>query len=192
VATRYTPTTALTAEPVHQSLATGFPIGMRFHSAPVIRVVDAKPMHLGHAARADGAWRIYAFADANGERLRELTEFLAHSPNSPLMRFTPKQARVDSVISLLAVYQQAHRDIDVGAIPTVLLPRKGKFDLIDYEQVFAPDLKTPSNDIFDLRGINRQQGALVVVRPDQYVANVLPLDAHEALSGFFAQFLMDI
>jgi phenol 2-monooxygenase len=192
VATRYTPTTTLTAEPVHQSLATGFPIGMRFHSAPVIRVVDAKPVHLGHAARADGAWRIYAFADASGERLRGLTDFLANSPNSPLKRFTPKQASVDSVISLLAVYQQVHRDIDVGALPAVLLPRKGKFDLIDYEQVFAPDLKTLSNDIFDLRGVNRQQGAIVLVRPDQYVANVLPLGAHEALSAFFAQFLVDI
>ena len=36
---------------------------MRFHSAPVIRLADAKPMHLGHAARADGAWRLYVFAD---------------------------------------------------------------------------------------------------------------------------------
>ncbi len=30
---------------------------------------------------------------------------------------------------------------------------------------------------------------MVVVRPDQYVANVLPLDAFEALAGFFAGFL---
>jgi phenol 2-monooxygenase len=29
------------------------------------------------------------------------------------------------------------------------------------------------------------------VRPDQYVANVLPLDAHDALSAFFGQFLLD-
>lgn len=36
---------------------------MRFHSVPVIRLADAKPMRLGHAARADGAWRRYSFAD---------------------------------------------------------------------------------------------------------------------------------
>ena len=36
---------------------------MRFHSAPVIRLADAKPMQLGHVARADGAWRVYVFAD---------------------------------------------------------------------------------------------------------------------------------
>jgi phenol 2-monooxygenase len=41
-------------------------------------------------------------------------------------------------------------------------------------------------DIFDMRGINRDKGCLIVVRPDQYVANVLPLDSYEALSSYFA------
>ena len=43
---------------------------MRFHSALVVRLADAKPVQLGDAAQADGAWRIYAFADASGESLR--------------------------------------------------------------------------------------------------------------------------
>ena len=62
VATRYGPS-MITAEAMFQHLAEGFPVGMRFHSAPVVRLADAKPVHLGHAARADGAWRIYIFAD---------------------------------------------------------------------------------------------------------------------------------
>ena len=66
VATHYPPATVLTAEATHQALAKGFTIGMRFHSAPVVRLADAKPVQLGHVARADGAWRIYAFADASG------------------------------------------------------------------------------------------------------------------------------
>jgi phenol 2-monooxygenase len=41
-------------------------------------------------------------------------------------------------------------------------------------------------DIFDMRGIDRDKGCMVVVRPDQYVAHVLPLDAFDALSAFFA------
>ncbi len=40
------------------------PIGMRFHSAPVIRLADAKPLQLGHALEADGRWRVLLFADA--------------------------------------------------------------------------------------------------------------------------------
>ena len=190
VATRYAPTTMLTASGTHQALARGFTIGTRFHSAPVVRLADAKPVHLGHAARADGAWRIYAFADASGERLRQLAAFLADSPASPIRRFTPIAADIDSVIDLRAVFQQGHRELKVEELPPILLPRKGRFGLVDFEKVYAPDPKTGA-DIFELRGIDRQNGAMVVVRPDQYVANVLPLDAHDELAAFFSQFLLD-
>jgi phenol 2-monooxygenase len=190
VATHYPPATVLTAEPRHQDLARGFTIGMRFHSAPVVRLADAKPMHLGHVARADAAWRIYAFADAIGERLLALADFLAESPRSPVRRFTPEGADVDSVIDFRAIYQQVHRDLDVDRLPSMLLPRKGRFGLVDYEKAFCPDLKN-GQDIFVLRGIDRARGAMVVVRPDQYVANVLPLDAHDDLTEFFARFLLD-
>jgi phenol 2-monooxygenase len=190
VATHYPPATVLTAEATHQNLAKGFTIGMRFHSAPVVRLADAKPVHLGHAARADGAWRIYAFADASGQRLRKLADFLAESPNSPIRRFTPAGANIDSVIDVRAVFQQGHRDLKVEELPSILLPRKGRFGLIDYEKAYCPDLKN-GPDIFELRGIDREKGAIVVVRPDQYVSNVLPLDAHDELTAYIGRFLLD-
>jgi phenol 2-monooxygenase (NADPH) len=192
VATRYAPS-MITGEATFQHLAEGFPVGMRFHSAPVVRLADAKPVQLGHAARADGAWRIYVFADrehptGEGSRARKLCEFLA-SDASPLRRFTPADAEPDSLIDLRAVFQQGHRDLSVDAMPPVLLPRKGRFGLVDYEKVFCPD--PAAHDIFELRGVNRQTGCLVVVRPDQYVAHVLPLDGHEALADFFAAIVID-
>jgi phenol 2-monooxygenase len=190
VATHYPPATVLTANANAQDLAKGFTVGMRFHSAPVVRLADAKPMHLGHAARADGAWRIYAFADASSRRLRELAAFLADSPNSPIRRFTPAGADIDSVIDVRAVFQQGPRDLKVEELPSVLLPRKGHFGLVDYEKAYCSALKN-GPDIFDLRGIDRERGALVVVRPDQYVSNVLPLEAHDELAAFFGRFLLD-
>jgi phenol 2-monooxygenase len=63
IATHYSPS-ILTGEPLHQHLAEGFVIGKRFHSAPVIRLADAKPVHLGHVVKADGRFRIFAFAGA--------------------------------------------------------------------------------------------------------------------------------
>jgi phenol 2-monooxygenase len=56
--------------------------------------------------------------------------------------------------------------------------------------MFCPDLKG-GNDIFEMRGIERDKGCLVVVRPDQYVAHVLPLDAHDELAAFFARFMLE-
>jgi phenol 2-monooxygenase len=158
----------------------------------VVRLADAKPVQLGHAARADGAWRLYAFADAGGKRLRELAAFLADSPASPIVRFTPTgtEVDIDSVIDVRAIFQQGHRDLQVEALPSILLPRKGCFGLVDYEKTYCPDFKN-GTDIFDLRGIDRAKGAMVVVRPDQYVSNVLPLDAHDELTAFFTRSLLD-
>jgi phenol 2-monooxygenase len=192
VATRYAPS-MITAEAPYQHLAKGFPVGMRFHSAPVLRLADAKPMHLGHVARADGAWRLYVFADradpaSRSSEARKLCEFLA-SENSPIARFTPEGTGPDSVIDIRAVFQQDHRDLAVNSMPAILLPAKGKFSLIDYEKAFCADPR--AGDIFDLRSIDRVTGCLVVVRPDQYVSHVLPLDATGELVGFFAGILID-
>src|ERR1700755_2838855 len=112
VATKYGPS-MITAEAMFQHLAEGFRVGMRFHSAPVVRLADAKPIHLGHVARADGAWRIYIFGDRHdpargNSRARQLCEFLA-TDKSPITRFTPAGADLDSVIDVRAVFQQGHR-----------------------------------------------------------------------------------
>jgi phenol 2-monooxygenase (NADPH) len=93
------------------------------------------------------------------------------------------------VIDLRAVFQQGHRDLAVETLPAVLRPRKGPFSLIDQEKVFCPDPK--AGDVFDLRGIDRDAGCAVLVRPDQYVAHVLPLDAHDELTDFLAGVLLE-
>jgi phenol 2-monooxygenase len=193
VATRYS-SSPLTGAATHQDLAAGFTIGMRFHSAPVVRLADAKPMQLGHVARADGRWRLYAFADATApgdraSRLRALCEHLEHSPESPLRRCTPAAADLDSVFDLRAVFQQRHRDLALADLPSLLLPHKGRLGLVDYEKAFTADPR--AGDVFDLRRIDRDRGALVVVRPDQYVSHVLPLDGYAELAAFFAPLLVE-
>jgi 2-polyprenyl-6-methoxyphenol hydroxylase-like FAD-dependent oxidoreductase len=191
--TRYSPS-IISGRPVYQHLAEGLTIGMRFHSAPVIRLADAKTVHLGHTIKADGRWRVFAFADAanpaaSSSRLRALCEFLAGSPDSPVTRHTPAGADFDSAIDVRAIFQQGHRELAIEAMPPLLLPRKGRFGLRDYEKMFCPDLKNRT-DIFDLRGLDRTRGCMIVVRPDQYVAHVLPLDAYSELGSFFDGFML--
>jgi 2-polyprenyl-6-methoxyphenol hydroxylase-like FAD-dependent oxidoreductase len=192
-ATRYKPS-LLFAEPRHQHLASGFVVGTRFHSAQVIRLADAKLVRLGDANQADGRWRIFVFADAQAgsarsTRVHALCEFLASSEQSPVRRHTPAGADIDSVIDVRAVFQEGHRELDLGAMPQLLLPAKGRYGLRDYEKIFCPDLKGQA-DIFAVRGIDRERGCVVVVRPDQYVADVLPLDAHAELAHFFDRFML--
>ena len=58
---------------------------------------DANPVHLGHHHRADGRWRIYAFADARARRRRrplaDWAEWMAGSPDSPVVAHTPAGRR---------------------------------------------------------------------------------------------------
>jgi phenol 2-monooxygenase len=192
-ATRYQ-NSLITGDAAYQHLAKGLVVGMRFHSAPVIRLADARPMQLGHTVKADGRWRIFAFAGAEdpadpASALHRLCGFLGEAPQSPVRRHTPAGENIDSVMDVRAIFQQAHRDLAIEAMPALLLPQKGRHGLHDYEKIFCPDIKS-GQDIFEMRGIDRQAGCIVVVRPDQYVAHVLPLDAHAGLALFFDGFFV--
>jgi phenol 2-monooxygenase len=187
--TRYQPS-MLTAGAEHQALAEGFPVGKRFKSAQLVRVSDGNPVHLGHLHRADGRWRIYVFADAAAPALAgtptaALAEWLANDPASPLAA-TPAGGDEDAWFDVKVVYQQDHSEVDLNRVPRVFKPRLQPFGLTDLEKVYAAGtVAGAAHDIFPERGVDRA-GAIVVVRPDQYVANVLPLSATEELAAFFA------
>jgi phenol 2-monooxygenase len=87
------------------------------------------------------------------------------------------------------VFQQDHRELAIEAMPPMLLPSKGRYGLYDYEKMFCPDLKS-GHDVFTMRGIDRGAGCMVVVRPDQYVAAVLPIDDFAGLASFFDAFML--
>lgn len=189
--TEYSPSMVV-AEATHQQLATGFPVGKRFKSAPVVRVCDTNPVQLGHQATADGRWRIYVFADQAAPAQQagapspaaDLAAWLASAPDSPLAA-TPAGADRDAWFDVKVIYQQDHTGIDIGNVPAVFKPEVGPFKLPYLEKVYGTD---PAADIFELRGIDRG-GVIVVVRPDQYVATVLPLTATAELAAFFAPLL---
>lgn len=171
---------AITGDSAHQALAAGFPLGRRFKSAEVVRVCDGNVVHLGHHAKADGRWRVYAFADASGAHLRQWA-----SAVGPLIaKYTPTDADADAVFDVKAIFQQSFEDVDILSVPQLFLPQTGPLNLTDWEKVYtaAPNAWTDT-DIFVKRELSRA-GVVVVVRPDQYVAAVLPLSATTELESF--------
>ena len=203
---RYTAGTAtryqqglLSGDSTHQHLAEGLMIGTRFHSAPVIRVADGRHMQLGEALAADGRWRLVLFAGQGDDAgpaspVGRLCGHLVGSPRSPLRRYTPAGADADAIFDLRCVFQQSHHQLAITAMPELLFPHKGRYRLRDYEKAFcalAGTPQQPSQDIYTMRRIDRTQGCLVVVRPDQYIAHVLPLQATDRLAEFFGTFMLD-
>ena len=192
---RYEPS-PITGPATHQALAAGLTLGKRFHSAPVIRLADAMPMQLGHVVEADARWRLFVFAPAGdsgqaGGEVAALCEFLANDEASPVRRHTRPGEDIDALIDVRAVFQQGFRDLEHSRMPALLRPTKGRHGLTDYEKVFCVDAKR-GLDIFELRGMDRVRGCVVVVRPDQHVAHVLPLRAQGELAAFFAGCLLDV
>lgn len=183
--TEYKPS-IITGNTRHQDVASGYTVGKRFKSALVSRVCDGNPLHLGHLATADGRWRIYAFADAHaaGEesQLVRWAQWWKTSPESSLVRFTSAEGDDDALFDTKVIYQQRHPQIEINSVPEVFKPKVGPFRLTYLNNVFGLH---PEQNIFAERGIS-EDGAVVVVRPDQYVAHVLPLTATEELAEFFA------
>jgi len=174
----------------NQTLARGFKIGQRFHSAEAIRVSDGRQQQLGHLNKADGRWRIFVFGNRQNpvdvaSDSYQLIQFLGSNESSPIQEYTPEGADIDSTIDVCAVFQQ--QDLSIENLPDYLWPAKGKYGLRDYEKVFHAE---KGNDLFEQRGIDRARGCMVVVRPDQHVANILPLTAHSELKDFFDGFMI--
>jgi phenol 2-monooxygenase (NADPH) len=194
-ATRYTPA-LLTGPSTHQHLAQGLVIGTRFHSTPVVRLGDGKLLQLGETLKADGRWRLMAFA-GQGERAEptspvgQLCSYLSESAQSPLKRYTPAGADVDAVFDVRTVFQQSHHTLPITALPELLFPHKGRYAVRDYEKAFCA-IDDANHNIYTLRNIDRAQGCLVLVRPDQYIAHILPLGDTDALAAFFDGFMLAV
>ncbi|KAI6835820.1 tetracycline 6-hydroxylase protein [Hortaea werneckii] len=197
VETQYAAGPLTTGDPEnHQALAPGYRIGMRFPSDQVLRLADAKPVHLGHILNADGRWRILLF----GPETQDPT-----SPSSTLWgtcaylhtvlipRYTRLAASegegdgedIDSLLDIRAILPHSRHDIPITALPPLLLPHKGRFGIQDYEKVFTDEASYGFGfgDVFRVRGVSRSEGAMVLVRPDQYVSAVLPLGDRNGVRG---------
>ena len=64
---------------------------------------------------------------------------------------------------------------------------KGRYGLADTEKMFCADR---GFDLFCRRGVDRERGCQIIVRPDQHIAEALPLEAAEAVAVFFDQVLL--
>ncbi|WP_342319365.1 FAD-dependent monooxygenase [Corynebacterium mayonis] len=182
----------ITGDATHQALAAGFPVGRRFKSYPAMRRADANLRHLGHAHLADGRYRIYVFADrahpADADsKVAKLAEHM-HKEDSFFKKYTPADGPGDATFAIQVIYQQYYRDFEITDVSPVFRPRTGSLMVELWDNVWAAH-QDGGQDIFDARNISRD-GVVVVVRPDQYVGAVVPLENPEALDAYFSQALL--
>jgi phenol 2-monooxygenase len=177
-----------------QSLAANVKVGMRMPSFKVLNQSDARPSHFQELLKSNGRWRVVVFAGdvadaAQKAKVASLGDQLG-AADSFLRRFTPPGARYDSVIEVLAVHSAPRRSVTVFDFPEVFRPYDPE-DGWDYWKLFVDDesYHEGHGQIYQNYGIDPKTGCAVIIRPDQYVSYVGPLDDYEAMDKFFSSFM---
>ena len=165
-------------------------------SVKVLNQSDARPWHLQERLPSTGAWRIVLFVGdvvgsaAQRAKMTGLCDRLA-APDSLLRRFTPPSAARDAVFEVLTVHAAPRTEVSIHDFPEVLRPYD-ELDGWDYDKIFvdSESFHEGFGRAYESFGIDPLVGCAIVVRPDQYVSYVGPVENYQALDDFFSAFMI--
>ncbi|KAJ5756831.1 hypothetical protein N7533_006374 [Penicillium manginii] len=186
---------SITSSLTSSELASNVVVGMRLPSAQVVRFCDSKPLQLMKSLKSDGRWRIMAFIGdisipENRTRLNTLGGYLS-SPDGPIRTFTPSSHDTDSLIENIVIGHGKRYDVELEQIPECFYPMTGKNHTRDLHKIYYDDESHNQGHghAYDVLGIDPKRGALIIVRPDQYVSAVMDLSDYTEIGNFFKGFL---
>ncbi|EXJ58879.1 hypothetical protein A1O7_06309 [Cladophialophora yegresii CBS 114405] len=185
-----------TRRPSTRSLASKIPLGQRLPSFLVLNHAEANIVHVHSMLPADGRWRLLVLAGdisqvAQMARLRTLCARM-DAPSSFLRTYTPDGDKVDSVIEVLTIHAASRRKVEVFSLPELLRPFDSKLGY-DYWKCYANNYEGEEGDFDDAYaewGVDKDEGCLVVLRPDQHVSLVCGLQDVEEVEQFFSTILV--
>ncbi|KAL3474928.1 thioredoxin-like protein [Aspergillus californicus] len=178
-----------------QELVPEIKFGKRIPSVKVLSQADARPWHLQERLSSNGRWRLMVFAgDVTNPSQKQKIEQLGNalsSKTSFLQRYKPAGARYDAVIEVLTVHVAPRNQVDTFDFLEVFRPYD-EIDGWDYEKIFVDDnsYHEGHGKLYESFGINPEKGCLVVLRPDQHVSYVGPLENYDAVDRFFFGFML--
>ncbi len=178
-----------------QDLASNLPLGKRFPSFKVLNQSDARPWHFAEFLKSDGRFRIVLFAGdiMDKKQKARVEEFCKEldEPNSFLRRYTPKNAKINSVIQLLTIHSSPRESVDIFDFPDLLHPFDEKTGW-DYEQIFvdAPSYHEGNGEAYKNYGVDPKTGCVVVTRPDQYIGYLGTLEDVKDIGKYFDEILV--
>jgi phenol 2-monooxygenase len=163
-------------------------------SAKVLNQSDARPWHFQELLPSNGRWRVAFFTGdiSKPEQCKRLKDAGASLNNnrSFLRKYTPPGAKYDSIFEILAIHSAPRATTTIFDFPEVFRPYD-EFDGWDYSKIYVDDesYHEGHGKIYETFNIS-QAGCAVVIRPDQYISYVGPMDDVDALNRFFAGFML--
>jgi len=151
-------------------------------------------MHLVKTLPADGRWRLVVFAgdirnQISADQLEKLGQYL-DSEQGPVRIFTPAAADIDIFIEPIVVLHGDRIELERSQISNYFKPITGPWKMQDPHKIFVDDESYNSGHgmAYKFYGVDPKQGAIVIVRPDQYVSMAISINDHEAIGNFFKGF----
>ncbi|KAJ7815418.1 FAD binding domain-containing protein [Mycena olivaceomarginata] len=185
-------------------LAKNIIVGSHFESHMVVCYADAHAVQFADRLVADGRWRLIVFAGDLGrpnqlQRFNDLCSRLTNTYDSPIKKYTPPDADLNSVIEVLTLTSSPRKALSYSAFPELARPFVGRFRYPTYDQIFSDELSylDGGGEAYSGYGVDPNgPGCVVIVRPDQHVADVLGFEECVEKSGppgrFFDGFMMHV
>jgi len=181
VGVHYAP--SLITSTTHQAKTSKLEIGKRLPPQVIVRAADSRPYEIQDLLPSDIRYKILVFSGNSTDEgrqgvLDELATKLA-GENGVLHKFGKKEDMFD----VIAISTATKDTIDYTDIPILLRTH--------WSKVFIDDLEIKGvlgGKAYESYGISREEGAIVVIRPDGYVGFVAGLDQVDDLAEYFGKF----
>ncbi len=161
-------------------------VGRRFRSVQVVCQCDATPIQLGEMLRSNGSWRLIVFAgdisrEANMLRLQVLSLRLENSDS----------AMSKPVLEPILVHSAPRRSVELFDAARAFYCGSTKTGY-DYYRVFADEKSYHHGHgrAYEAYGVDREEGLMVLVRPDMYVSWLGKLEDTRGVEQFLDRILM--
>ncbi|CAD6565738.1 MAG: hypothetical protein ASARMPREDX12_006748 [Alectoria sarmentosa] len=175
--------------------ADGLIPGMRLPDFQVLNQADAVPSQIHKILKSDGRFRVLVFAGditlaSQAARLQELAAGLS-SAHSFVHAYRSASAGIDSRIEIITIHASARSEVELQELPAILHPWNENLGW-DYWKVYADDRDIHGNHgkAYQECGIDKNQGSLVVIRPDGYVGTIAELTDLDMVNRYFAGFMV--
>ncbi|CAK4030425.1 Phenol 2-monooxygenase [Lecanosticta acicola] len=176
--------------------------GRYFTPATVTRVADANVVHLEQEIPLNGSFRIYLFGGSPERTSKAIADFAKNLQKKGSFYSTYQRSDIDSVdyherhnphshfFTINTIFNAHRPDIEIRELLPEVLSRY--WDHVYADDIWdsrVPDAKAAAHAKM---GLSEDEGGVVVVRPDGYVACVVKLvegsGTVDALNGYFSSF----
>jgi phenol 2-monooxygenase len=173
-------------------IAKNIALGQRLPSHKVVCQCESTAVHLASALPSTGKWRILVFAgDLSSKEQEDIVHHLGETLQSLQRKYSKDGSHTTSTIEVLLLHSGSRTSVEPLDLHEVYHPWDGAQGW-DLWKIFSDDAGDfePCSSAYKKYGVDKKDGCLAILRPDQHVSFVGPLDHHSPVESFFANFMI--